>query len=243
MKTIRNLRKLSLMFIGFGVIYLSSCKTVDEPIFGGTVTDIDGNVYHTVTVGPQTWLVENLKTTHFNDSAVIPLVTDSAEWGNMVTPARCWYNNDSANYNETYGQLYNWHTVNTGKLAPKGWHIPTNEEWVILENNVSKYYYKSASLAKILASNTLWEPSVSSGTVGNKLSENNYSGFSAIPGGYRINYKHSFGKIDSVGVWWSSSQTDSIRLAWTLSIKNDQSTVDRAKFLKWRGYSVRCIKD
>lgn len=243
MKTICSLKSISLTLIGFGILYFTGCKTVNEPAFGETVTDVDGNVYHTVTIGTQTWLVENLKTTHFNDSSAIPLVTDSAEWENRTTQARCWYNNDSVTYNGTYGQLYNWHTVNSGKLAPAGWHIPSNEEWQELEKNVSIYYYKSGSLAKILASTTLWKPSGSTGAVGNKLYENNYSGFSAIPGGCRTNSKGSFSKIDSVGVWWSSSQTDSVRLAWTLSIKNNQSTVDRVKNLKWRGYSVRCIKD
>jgi uncharacterized protein (TIGR02145 family) len=243
LKAIRIFRNSSLVLMGLMVLHFTGCKTVDEPVFGGTVTDVDGNVYHTVTIGKQTWMVENLKTTHYNDSTLIPLVTDSATWESLASPARCWYNNDSASYNETYGLLYNWFTVNTGKLAPKGWHVPGNDELLTLENNAAQYYYKTKSLAKNLAATSHWQSSGVTGAVGDRLSENNYSGFSAIPGGYRINYKHSFSKIDSVGAWWSSSQTDSVRLAWSLSIKNDQSTVDRAKHLKWRGYSVRCIKD
>ena len=99
---------------------------------GGTVTDIDGNVYHTVTIGTQTWMVENLKTTKYNDGTAIPLVTDSTAWLNLTTPGYCWYNNDAATYKNTYGALYNWFTVNTSKLAPSGWHVPTDAEWTTL---------------------------------------------------------------------------------------------------------------
>ena len=96
-----------------------------------TVTDIDGNVYHLITIGTQVWLVENLKTTRYNDGAPIPLVTDSAAWSLLTTPGYCWYNNDIANKNPN-GALYNWFAVNTGKLAPTGWHVPTDAEWTIL---------------------------------------------------------------------------------------------------------------
>ena len=242
MKAICIVRNLSILLIGL-CLYFTSCKTVEEPVFGDTVTDLDGNVYHTVTIGTQTWMVENLKTTHYNDSSLIPLVTDSAAWGSLATPGYCWYKNDSSSYNEAYGKLYNWHTVNTGKLAPAGWHVPTHDEWFVLETNVSKYHFRTASLAKILAATTHWETSNGSGTAGFELLKNNSSGFSALPGGHRLNIKHSFCKIDSAGAWWSSTPTDSVKLAWTLSIQYNRSTVDRAKCLKWRGYSVRCIKD
>ena len=96
------------------------------------VVDIDGNVYHTVTIGTQVWMVENLKTTKYNDGTAIPLVTDNTAWGALTTPGYCWYNNDSATYKNTYGALYNWYAVNTGKLAPTGWHVPTDSEWTVL---------------------------------------------------------------------------------------------------------------
>jgi len=71
-----------------------------------TVTDIDGNVYHTVTIGTQEWMVENLKTTRYNDSLEIPLEVDDVAWENLNTPGYCWYNNDTANKN-LYGAMYN----------------------------------------------------------------------------------------------------------------------------------------
>lgn len=225
------------------LILLPACNKVDEPVFGETVTDIDGNVYRTVTIGSQTWLIENLKVTRFNDGSAIPHVPDSAGWDNLGTAAYCWYENDSAQYHEAYGILYNWHAVNTGKLAPAGWHVPTLDEWLALESNVHKYYYKTESLAKILAANSHWQTVSGSSMVGGDLSKNNASGFSALPGGYRLNRGRLFSKKDSTGVWWSASASDSLHLAWTLSIQYNQSNIERAKYLKWRGYSVRCVKD
>jgi uncharacterized protein (TIGR02145 family) len=96
-----------------------------------TVKDIDGNVYKTVTIGKQVWMAENLKTAKYNDGKTIPLVTDNTEWSNLSAPAYCWYNNDIAN-KEVYGALYNWYTVNTNKVCPKGWHIPIDAEWTTL---------------------------------------------------------------------------------------------------------------
>lgn len=74
----------------------------------GPVTDIDGNVYYTVTIGSQVWMAENLKTTKHNDGTAIPLVTDPTQWGNLTTPGYCWNNNDETTYKNTYGALYNW---------------------------------------------------------------------------------------------------------------------------------------
>ena len=76
------------------------------------VTDIDGNVYKTVTIGTQVWMVENLKTTRYNDGSAIPLDTNRNTWYELTTGAYCWYN-DSATYGSTYGALYNWYAVNT----------------------------------------------------------------------------------------------------------------------------------
>lgn len=243
MKAISILRSFWLVLIGFGVVGFFSCNPVSEPSFGSTVTDVDGNLYHTLVAGSQTWMIENLKATHYNDGQAITVVTDSAQWAGMATPACCWYNNDSTSYNDTYGLLYNWYAVNTNMLAPRGWHVATEADWQKLEAFASVYVYKSNSLAKILASTSRWGFSVSSNSVGNNLSANNSSGFSAIPGGYRINSRLSFTKVDSVGAWWCSDQTDSVGFSRAITIKNDQSTVDRRLYRKWNGFSIRCVKD
>ena len=115
-----------------GTGYGSSYQITTSP---PNVTDINGNVYHTVMIGNQVWMVENLKTTKYKDGTAIPNVTDNNAWSALSTPAYCWYNNDAATYKSTYGALYNWYAVNTGKLAPAGWHVATDAEWTKLAEN------------------------------------------------------------------------------------------------------------
>ncbi len=111
------------------VLLATGCKKGNDD---STVTDIDGNVYNTVVIGSQVWLQENLKTTKFKDGSAIPNVTSDSEWGSINTPGFCWYDNDQAANKNKYGALYNWHTVNTGKLCPEGWRVPTNADWTEL---------------------------------------------------------------------------------------------------------------
>jgi len=225
---------LVLMFLG--------CDTVNQPVFDGTVKDIDGNVYHTVTIGTQTWMIENLKTEHYSDSTVIPMVTDSATWANLATPGYCWYGNDSTSNKAVYGALYNWYAVNTGKLAPKGWHVPTESDWAILENNVANYLYSSGSLAKILASTTKWPSSANTGAIGNNLTLNNSSGFGALPGGARDTTHFSFNSKGIAGNWWGNT-LKSDTTALSLHMSYDSGEMERIYKRKWNGLSVRCVKD
>ncbi len=96
------------------------------------ITDIDGNVYHAITIGKQVWMAENLRTTRYNDGTGIPFIVDNATaWYELHAPGYCWYDDDMFN-KDIAGALYNWHAVNTGKLCPKGWHVPSDNEWTIL---------------------------------------------------------------------------------------------------------------
>jgi len=242
LKTIKKNRNLYWIVVFSVFTVVVGCNTVNAPEFGGTVKDIDGNEYHTVTIGNQTWMIENLKTTHYADSSGIPMVADSAAWRNLITPGYCWYNNDSTQYKNEYGALYNWYAVNSAKLAPAGWHVPTETDWTTLENNVTIYLYASGSLSKILASKTNWIQSTSSGAIGNNLTLNNSSGFNALPGGSRENYIRSFHLMDSTGAWWSStSKSDTTSMS--VVMRCDFNSVDRYSKHKWKGLSVRCIKD
>ena len=104
---------LIYLFVLVGVLPLltNSCKKDDNnPTGGSTVTDIDGNVYHTVKIGTQIWMAENLKTTRYRDSTSIQNVTGNTAWNNLTSGAYCDYENDSSN-SETYGRLYNWYAV------------------------------------------------------------------------------------------------------------------------------------
>jgi len=162
-------------------------------------TDADGNNYTTVNIGNQTWMAENLKTTTFNDNTAIPLVTGSYEMSKLLTPAYCWFNNK-------YGALYNWYTVNTAKLAPVGWHVPTDTEWTTLTDYIASHVGTSLNVAKALAATTDWMTSTISGAIGNNLTQNNSMGFSALPGGGNsLNVSGTAFNYGSDGVWWSAT--------------------------------------
>lgn len=233
-----------------------------------TVNDIDGNVYNVITIGTQVWMVENLKTTKFNDGTGIPNVTNDREWSNLVSPGYCWYNlvnplssdyiwhiYNPANDIHTYGALYNWYAVNTGKLAPKGWHVPTDEEWTILTNylEVNGYGYQGSGsdIGKSMAAISVWRTNTEAGTVGNNQSSNNSSGFTAFPAGYRIGHQNSDGgryiSIDAACYWWSSTkygtQPTDTSYAWGRYMSYGYKILDRSGYGKAFGYSIRCVKD
>jgi uncharacterized protein (TIGR02145 family) len=153
-----------------------------------SVTDADGNVCHAIQIGSQVWTVENRWTTKLNDGTQIPHVTDGGRWSFLTTPGYCFYGNTTNTSDKTkYGVLYNWSAVNTGKLAPAGWHVPSDSEWDTLQNFLiaNGYNYDGTrtgnKIAKAMAAKTDWNSFVSAGAIGNDLSKNNASGFSALP--------------------------------------------------------------
>ena len=228
--------KIKICFYPFAIMGLLlmlvvSCKkddNNDNPTVAGTVKDIDGNFYHTVTIGKQVWMVENLKTTRYNDSTSIPLVTIG--WSNLITPGYCWYNNDIRNQN-IYGALYNWHAVGTGKLAPIGWHVPTDAEWTNLITFLG---------GDSIAPGKLKEAGTNHWAVHNKDATNE-TGFTWLPGGHR-SWGGSFAYINSYGDIWSSSTEQDV-LAWGRSLYSNASYIDRGGPYKRTGMSVRCLKN
>ncbi len=175
----------------------------------GIIKDADGNEYNTIKIGTQIWTVENLKTTKYNDGTPIPNVTDADAWISSKTGAYCNYENLESNV-AIYGRLYNWNAVNTGKLAPEGWHVPTKDDWTALENYLiaNRYNYDGHKggyeIAKSLCAKTNWELSSESGSPGNEPETNNSTGFTALPGGRR-GYNGEFELIGKQGCWWSST--------------------------------------
>jgi uncharacterized protein (TIGR02145 family) len=209
-------------------------------------TDADGNNYTVVTIGTQTWMAENLKTTRYSDRTAIPIVTDSIAWVDLDTPGYCWYNNDAATYKNTYGALYNFYTVNTGNLAPTDWHVPTDAEWTTLENYLiaNGYNYDISTsgnyYAKSLAATINWATDSGTGVIGNDLSKNNSTGFSAIPGGYRS--VNGFFYAGCRGYWWSSTDLDTYD-AWFRCLNYFHSDLYRDLDYAGDGISVRCVRD
>jgi uncharacterized protein (TIGR02145 family) len=218
-----------------------------DMLFTTTVNDNDGNVYNTITIGTQVWMKENLKTTKYSDETVIPLVAEGAAWAALSTPGYCWYNNDATLYKNTYGALYNWYTLNTGKLCPMGWHVPTDTEWKTLEMNLGMTQtqadaenFRGTDQGNQLkeAGTTHWL-SPSAGT--------NSSGFTALPAGYRYEIDGSFNYGDGIhqgswGYWWSSTEYDTGR-AWNRYLGHVYSTVYRTWDDKREGIAVRCLRD
>jgi len=207
------------------------------------IHDADRNVYNTVTIGKQTWTVENLRTTKYNDGTAIPLITDI----NISTPGYCWYDNDESTNNIIYGALYNWYAVDTKKLAPKGYHVPTNEDWDILQNYLiaNGHNYDGTKtgnkIAKSMAAQTNWSKYSGTGTIGNDLSKNNKSGFSALPGGFCD--MGNFCLIGSLGDWWSATESEHASSAYYSSLSSTAYDLYWGCQDKCCGLSVRLLED
>jgi uncharacterized protein (TIGR02145 family) len=230
----------------------------------GTVTDVDGNVYQTVRIGSQVWMVENLRVTKYNDGSAISLDTSTATWVNDTTPKYCFYNNTTI---KNYGALYNWYVVspsNPKKIAPVGWHVPSNSEWFdLLKSMVFNGYNWDGTrdssginnngdntLGKSLAAKTDWNTQIgagrdtSKGIIGFDLTKNNSSGFSALPSGYR-NLDGKCYARGNLSNWWTATQLlgDASRA--------ENRDLNYASFylgtssadLKSYGHSVRLLKD
>lgn len=226
MKKVKKVGLLPLLVMGLLMILTCSCE---KDLDNGTVTDLDLNLYQTVKIGDQWWMSENLKTTKFNDGIDIAKVEGNSAWNILSGPGYCWYNNDEAGYKETYGALYNWYTVSSGRLCPSGWHVPSNSEWSTLEEFLGGTDLLGSKLRE--EGTVHWK---------NPAPANNETGFTALPGGYR-NYNGDFLGILDVGGWSSATEKDT-RDAWGRGIwANNQ--YDISFYWKTAGSSVRCIKD
>jgi uncharacterized protein (TIGR02145 family) len=197
----------------------------------GTMTDIDGNVYHTVTVGNQVWTVENLRVTHYRNGDAIPNITDNSLWYSLTSGAYCNYDNNT-NYTATYGRLYNWYAVaDSRNIAPAGWHVPTDAEWQTLIDYLGGTSVAGGKMKE--AGTTHWYSPNAGAT--------NESGFSALPGGYRYDY----GGFDYLGFragFWSSSEYET-NYAWTVYQVYDSSITSPYLNSGQYGLSVRLVRD
>ena len=211
----------------------------------GTVTDIDGNVYQTLVIGNQEWIIENLKVTHYRNGDPIPHVTDNSTWVGLSTGAYCVYANTPANA-DTYGNLYNWYAVSDPReLAPDGWHVPTDEEIMELEMYLGMSESAANSIgwrgtnegSKLAGGYDLWQ----SGSLRNDP-EFGTSGFSFLPGGYRSGNYGSFYDLGNYGDFWSATEYNTY-YAWRRTLGYYYAEVYRNGGDKRNGYSVRCIRD
>jgi uncharacterized protein (TIGR02145 family) len=195
------------------------------------LTDIDGNVYHTVTIGSQVWMVENLKVTHYRDGAEIELITDNAAWEGLTSGAYCEYDNNPANV-DVYGRLYNWFAVHDSRnIAPQGWHVPADAEWTELANThggdaSAGGKLKESGLTHWLAPNA---------------GATNETGFSALPGGHRV-YGGNYDYINWGGGWWcytDENPNDAVIRYMDCGDVNVWRYLEDKRY----GRSVRCVRD
>jgi uncharacterized protein (TIGR02145 family) len=233
--------------VDLGTITLSPVDT--NIVIIDTARDFEGNEYPAIRIGKQVWTITNLRSTKYNDGTPIPHVTDETQWSGLSTPAYCFYGNstDTA-FQIKYGALYNWYTVNTGKLVPDGWRVPTNAEWDTLQNYLIANGYNwdgttsGNKIAKAMAAQMDWSSSNVVGSIGNDLSKNNASGFAALPGGSRF-YDGNFFLQSNSGYWWSATVFNA-SVAWYLFLDYDLELLARiGGGDKGCGYSVRLFRD
>jgi uncharacterized protein (TIGR02145 family) len=207
-----------------------------------SISDIDGNNYNIRAIGSQIWMIENLRTTKYNDGSSIPNVIENAAWIGLKSAAYCWYNNDEATYKNTFGALYNWYTVKTGKLCPAGWHVPSDTEW----HQLALYLDPKAVIPitgiteSIIAGDKLKEAGITHWASPN-TGATNETGFTALPAGYRYSLTGDTWGRGALTYWWSS--TNIADHSWSRRLDNSISDISREYTSNRAGISVRCIKD
>jgi len=219
-----------LMIAGVLLLFSYGCKKdKNSTTVPATVTDYDGNVYNTITIGTQSWLVENLKVTHYRNGDAIPNVSTASSWGALTTGAYCCYNNMTADIAK-YGLLYNWYAAVDGRnLAPTGWHVATNAEYSTLIS-----YLGSSAGGALKETGTLSWSTPNTGAT-------NSSGFTGLPGGYCSN-TGSFSDIGISGDFWTTTAASTAN-ANALYLYYGNATASQSNYIKGIGLSVRCVMD
>ncbi len=199
-----------------------------------TITDIDGNVYHTVIVGSQIWMHENLKVTHYRNGDPIPNVKDSIQWCSLTNGALCNYNNDTS-YISTYGSLYNWYAATDSRnLCPVGWHVPSETDLTTLFNNLGNIHIAGRKLKEIGCAHWFCP---------NEFADDS-SGLTALPGGYRdgtVGYG-GYSMLTLHAGWWTSTLCDATT-SWILNLNYDDGQANNYCLPLTFGFYMRCIKD
>jgi uncharacterized protein (TIGR02145 family) len=220
----------------FGIFSSGSVSTT----FSMNVVDIDGNVYKTIPVGEQDWMKENLRVTRYRNGEPIPNVKNKTEWISITEGAFCWINNDTSTLNNSYGALYNWYAVDSRKICPVGWHVPTDAEWQVMERYLGMSFSESE------------ETTMRSTNIGQQLKDTvgwikngngtNSTDFTAHPAGLRTAASGDFFNTGIDAVWWTATEEDTYN-AWLRNVYYYYNSIYRAPESKNNGFSVRCVRD
>lgn len=234
--------KQLLLSLSFLLYFIGSAS---GQLLNDSVVDYDGNVYHTVKIGTQIWMVENLKVTHYRNGVELPKVQDSVEWGKLTTGAYCSYplyqfalsKENRKLLEQTMGKLYNGYTVlDTNGITPSGWHVPTRAEWQVL----IEYLGGNAVAGGKLKDTLNWrQPSRYFNTY--RLLTTNESGFTALPDGIRTSIG-AFISLAETGQWWTSSLVNEDMLRTWMILYTRNNVYPYPQNLNC-GFSIRCIKD
>lgn len=196
--------------------------------------DNNGIEYKTAKLGTQEWIASNLNTNKFQNGDIIPEAKTKEEWvkaGSEKKPAWCYYENDPEN-GKKYGKLYNWYAINDPRgLAPKGWHIAVNADWMTIVKNLLGIDYASPRLK----SKTGWKSKKGTDNIG----------FGALPGGLR-DENGGFKDLGAICQFWSNSEPVEVQksnLIYSMMLKDISVEVSYVKMKKESGLSVRCLKD
>lgn len=221
-------------------LYGASDPDNAEAVGYGDLMDYDGNVYTTVVIGTQMWIIENYRTTHYEDGSSISNITDNSLWLADTTGAYCWYNNDETTYKATYGALYNWYAINNASgfcyferdgSKETGWRVPTYSDFVTLQNYVTSIA-GGAKLKEVGTTNWLTPNSGATDTYG----------FKAVPAGIRSPSNGVFYYSTRYNYIMSTTETLSDYM-FNVALSYDNILFPIGYALKTSGYSVRCVKD
>jgi uncharacterized protein (TIGR02145 family) len=244
--------KLRLFVVCFSVfIFAVNCKRDNSDMDTNTVTDIDGNIYHTVTIGSQVWMVENLKVTRYRNGDKIGTTTPATlDISAETNPKYQWAYDGKESNVAIYGRLYTWYAVADSRdICPKGWHIPTEKEMTTLRDYLISggFNYDGTfngnACAKALASSSSWVLSNAQGAPGNTdySEKRNKTGFNGLPGGCRGLNGIIFNDMGNFGAWWSATEFENS--AVKMSLHNSLPVLYINIYPKNFGLSVRCLKD
>jgi uncharacterized protein (TIGR02145 family) len=186
------------------MLFISCTVNAQEeyPNEGMPIRDLDGNVYRIIMTESGVWMAENLNTFKFNDGTPIEIVYDNTKWESIKTPARGFFKN-TVEYAQTYGAIYNWYAVNTGKLCPKGWHVPTEAEWNDLMDYAGGSQASGDNPSKLKEAGTKHWKAPNEGAT-------NEVYFTALPAG-EISYFGTDNEPGTATNWWTSTE-DSLNL-------------------------------
>lgn len=202
------------------------------------VSDVDGNTYKTIILGSQTWMAENLKTTKYrNGNSINTTTSKNQNISSESAPKYQWAYNGIDSLVDVYGRLYTWYTVvDSRKLCPSGWHVPTENEWSLL---IEFMHNIEGSRLKEAGTNHWTEFNFDT-----KNESQPPSGFNALPGGERT-LKGEFYELNRFGFWWTSTIIDDKKspLAYYKRMENSSRFVYTDFEKMGFGLSVRCIKD